>query len=85
MPPAVDEVHAHFVETKETYVDEKGDSKVRTNVACNHCGKTFLLRNVLQLICHLAAPSSGMGKDSACTTVTQEVLSSFRKAKCKVC
>ena len=73
MPQAVDEVHAHFVETKENYVDEKGNPKVRTKVKCNHCSKCFVLRNVQQLICHLAAPASGMGKDTACPSVSLSV------------
>ena len=73
MPQAIDEVHAHFVETKEDYVDEKGKPKVRTKVKCNHCSKCFVLRNVQQLICHLAAPASGMGKDTACPSVSVAV------------
>ena len=91
MPPTVDEVHVHFVETKENYVDEKGNSKVRTKVKCNHCDKFFVLRNVQQLICHLAAPSSGMGKDSACPSVSPVVrqhyverLAIYEKEKARV-
>ena len=63
----------HFLETKETHIDEKGVSKVRTNVKCNHCSRCFVLRNVQQLVCHLAAPSAGLGKDSACASVPPAV------------
>jgi len=73
MPPTLDEVHAHFLETKETYADEKGVSKVLINVKCNHCNRCFVFRNVQQLVCHLAAPSSGLGKDFACASVPPAV------------
>jgi len=70
-------VHAHFLETKEAYTDEKGVSKARTNVKCNHCNKRFVLRNLQQLICHLAAPNTGMGYESACTSVPAAVCMHF--------
>ncbi len=73
MPTPIDEVHAHFLENKEKYNDETGKPKERTNAKCNHCAKCFVLRNVQQLVCHLAAPSSGVGKDSACTKVPPAV------------
>jgi hypothetical protein len=85
MPNPIDEVHAHFLETKEDYTDEKGAVKKRTNVKCNHCAKCFVFRNVFQLIVHLAAPKIGMGKDSACRSVPAAVRKHYsdRVAQCE--
>ena len=37
-------------------------AKKRVTKTCKHCKKTFVFRNVGQLVCHLAAPDSGVGK-----------------------
>ena len=56
-----DKVHDQFDEQTVAYMDN-AKAKKRVTKTCKHCKKTFVFRNVGQLVCHLAAPDSGVGK-----------------------
>ncbi len=66
MPRAKDEVHQYFGETIEKYNYEKGNPKERAIKTCNLCNEfKVVLRNVDQLVVHLAAPERRIGAASS--------------------
>ena len=72
-----DSIHDQFDESVEAYMDG-AKAKKRVNKKCKHCQRKFVFRNVGQLVCHLAAPDTGVGKASGCASVPPEV-----KKKCR--
>ena len=70
MPRTRDPVWAHFTEAEEQYQDElTGQIKTRIKCKCEFGCAPFVLRNVDQLMNHLASPSEGLGKSSGCAHV----------------
>ena len=78
MPRAKDEVHQYFFERIEKYNDEKGNPKERVIKTCNLCNEyKVVLRNVEQLVAHLAAPERGIGAASGCRNAPPAVREKF--------
>ena len=73
-----DKVHDQFDEQTVAYMDN-AKAKKRVTKTCKHCKKTFVFRNVGQLVCHLAAPDNGVGKASGCASVPPEVKMRYRR------
>ena len=75
-----DEVHTYFLDQIEVYTDDSDRLHTRTRKTCN-CYKIYsaIYRNAEQLVCHLAAPSSGLGKETGCTKVPPAVRDHFAK------
>ena len=70
MPQHKSEVHNHYNEVVEEYLDENsGLNKKRTVVTCLFCSKSFIFRDAQQLALYLPCPSEGIGKSSGCPTV----------------
>ena len=63
MGKRLDAVHSHFTTAEEPAAGLQG---IRVTKTCSFCSKKMVYRNVHQLIMHLACPTDGIGKGSAC-------------------